>query len=186
MKGLKLGALILSFGILVSSSSAMAFSLMNTPQLQVAQESTASKSDFLKLDPSMFPRSKNPSNDANLDAFLEDGFKRIDIDDYKGAIEVFNKVLQLDSDSVAAFLGRGISYFTLGKYKLAITDFEQVLKLSPELAYGYFFQGVTRLAIEDKSGGVADLQKAADLAKQQGDQELYKNTTEFLSQIGGS
>lgn len=87
-------------------------------------------------------------------------------EDYKGAIEYYNKVIMSKNPDEIwlyhALLGRGTCRTTLGKYDLAMVDFDTAITIFPEKGDGYYRRGVAYIVFyEDKKRGCMDLEKAA-------------------------
>ena len=53
----------------------------------------------------------------------------IKLEEYKNAIEDFNKAIEIDPDNGIFYTGRGNTKYQLENYKGAIDDFNKVLKL---------------------------------------------------------
>jgi tetratricopeptide (TPR) repeat protein len=166
MKGLKLAVAILALGTIAISPKADAKSLFNAQQVSIAQ----------------IPNSeKETTNDANT--YLEQGFKRIEKDDYKGAIEVFNRLLKIEPNNAYAYFGRGLANFSLDQYQVAKTDFDKAIEITPDIAYAYYFRGLTSYFLKDKPSAIADLRKASTLFKKEGKQDLAQKTDSAIQKI---
>ncbi len=63
------------------------------------------------------------------DALLDQALKATEAGDFKKAIESYNKVLEQDSNNIAAYQGLGINYLLSGKYKESATALEKALAL---------------------------------------------------------
>jgi tetratricopeptide (TPR) repeat protein/S1-C subfamily serine protease len=103
--------------------------------------------------------------------------------DLKSAILDYDQALKLDSRHVNAYSNRGLARADSGNLTGAITDFDQVLQLDPKDASAYHNRGLTRVRLGDLKGAIADLQKAADLARAQGDNRLYELAMANLKRI---
>jgi tetratricopeptide (TPR) repeat protein len=166
MKGLKLAVAILALGTIAISPKADAKSLFNAQQVSIAQVPNSEK---------------ETTNDANT--YLEQGFKRIEKDDYKGAIEVFNRLLKIEPNNAYAYFGRGLANFSLDQYQVAKTDFDKTIEITPDIAYAYYFRGLTSYFLKDKPSAIADLRKASTLFKKEGKQDLAQKTDSAIQKI---
>ena len=54
------------------------------------------------------------------------------------ALSFYNKILNLDSDSVEAYFNKGLVLANQKKYDECIKCFEKVISLSPEYPYAYY------------------------------------------------
>ncbi len=172
MKGLKLAVAILALATIAISPKANAsrLSYRQTFISQVTQQSPVSK--------------KERTN--STDILFERGFKRIEKEDYQGAIQDFNEILKLDAKSTYAYLGRGVAYFFLDKYQAAKTDFDTALEITPDIAYAHYFRGLTSYVLKDKPSAIADLQKAGELFKKEGNQEFAQKVDSAIKNIEAS
>ena len=170
MKGLKLAVAILALGTIVISPKADAKSLFNVQQIPTSQVIA------------QVSNSENENrNDANT--YLERGFKRIEKDDYKGAIEDFNQVLKVEPNNAYGYIGRGLASFFLEQYKVAKTDFDKAIEITPDIAYAHYFRGLTSYILKDKPSAIADLRKASTLFKKEGKQEFVQKADSFIQKI---
>lgn len=117
-------------------------------------------------------------------AYLARGSARAFLPDYQGAIADINKFIEQEPSFAHAYAVRGYSRAGLGDRKGANADFDQALKLDPNFFSIYQLRGVVRAFIwGDKPGALADLHKASDLIKKEGNQFLYQevqNSIKFV------
>lgn len=165
MKDWKLAAAILVFGTLTFLPKAEAKSLFRNRQViaQVTNSQTENKND--------------------TETYFIRGFKRLESQDYRGAIEDFNQILKTEPKNAYAYVGRGLGNFGLEGYQAAKTDLDKALEISPDIAYAYYFRGLTNFILKDKQGAMADLQQALKLFKQEGNQEFAQKTTNVIERI---
>ena len=173
MKGLKLAVAILALATIAISPKADARSLLNTRQILRAQ-----------VIAQVTNTEKENTNDVKT--YLERGYKRIEKDDYKGAIEDFNQVLKIDSNNAYAYVGRGIASFVLKQYQVAKTDFDKAVEINPDIAYAHYFRGFANYALKDRQGAIADLRKAYTLFKKEGNQDLAQKADTAIKNIEAS
>ncbi len=64
--------------------------------------------------------------------------------DYQGAIENYNKAIELNPRFVEAYLKRGEMRYKLGDDRLTLKDCNEALRLNPDLAQAYYYQGRAR------------------------------------------
>ena len=65
----------------------------------------------------------------------------------------------------------------------ALTDFETALRLNPELAEAYGTRGLLYHQLGNSQQAMEDLQRAATLFNERGDQQGYQMTLGFIDQI---
>ena len=70
---------------------------------------------------------------------------REEIKDYQGAIEDYNKVLQINSESEIAYIKRGfIRQFHIKDDRGSMEDYNRAISINPENAWAYFLRGLVR------------------------------------------
>ena len=95
--------------------------------------------------------------------FFNRGYKKYELEDYKGTIEDFSDVLKLNPKNEDAYLYRGLSKYELDDYKGTIEDCSEVLKLNPKNEDAYLYRGYSKYVLEDNIGALNDLKKALNL-----------------------
>jgi tetratricopeptide (TPR) repeat protein len=96
----------------------------------------------------------------NAKDFYDQGLKKYNNDDYKGAIEDFNQALQLDSNNVIAYSKRGYARGQIEDYKGAIDDFTEYLRLNPNDADVNKLRGWAYYSLGNYQEAIADYTKS--------------------------
>jgi tetratricopeptide (TPR) repeat protein len=93
--------------------------------------------------------------------------------DPQGALLDYGKALSLESQDANIYLNRGLTYFRLDRYGEAIADFDRAIILRPDYALAYRSLGVAKYASGQtmRLAGIADVRKAAELYRQQGQEQ---------------
>jgi len=73
--------------------------------------------------------------------YFNRGEAKFDEKDYKGAIEDFTKVIEIEPNYKRSYLYRGISKRNLEDYKGAIEDFTKAIEKDPAYESAYLFRG---------------------------------------------
>ncbi|MGR3280290.1 tetratricopeptide repeat protein, partial [Acaryochloris marina NIES-2412] len=81
---------------------------------------------------------------------------------------------------------RGWVYHQLEQYPKALEDHNKAISLDPELAQAYANRGVTNYYLEKESEAKQDLQIAANLFEQQGNQASHQDMLDALNEINTS
>ena len=102
-------------------------------------------------------------SNSELVKLIESGQTKIDLEDFDGAIENFNKAIKLDSESLKANYYRGLAKYRKGDDKGAIIDFTNSIKISPNNTTLYNQRGVAKANIKDYLGAIDDQNKAIEL-----------------------
>jgi len=84
-------------------------------------------------------------------------------DEFKEAIECFDKAIELDRKCVAAYRGRGRAYDKMGEPDKAVVDFDKAIELNPNATRAYYLRGLTYRAMGDSDMAMADFDKALEL-----------------------
>ncbi|MCL5992296.1 MAG: tetratricopeptide repeat protein, partial [Bacteroidetes bacterium] len=69
--------------------------------------------------------------------YLKKGNAKINSGDYRGAIQDYNKALELNPNSDDAYNNRGVAKNELGDFRGAIQDFNKALELNPNFPKVY-------------------------------------------------
>jgi WD40 repeat protein len=102
---------------------------------------------------------------------------------YAAALTDFQQAIQLNSQYTAAYYNRGLTYTYLKRYQAAIDDFDKVVAAVPTYADAYYSRGICWAQLGDRQAAVENVRKAAELYQQQGQEQMYQRTVEFLSQL---
>lgn len=87
------------------------------------------------------------------------GYYRFQIGDYAGAMEDFNKAIELRNNA-QAYLNRGNLHHTLGNPEQAIADFNKAIELAPNYADAYVNRGVVEMELVMDEAAITDFDQA--------------------------
>lgn len=90
------------------------------------------------------------------DFYFERGDKRLDNEDYIGAIADFSRVLESQPNNDAAYHNRGMAKHSQGEYESAISDFTRAINIDPEYAPSYQLRGEANALSENCSSAISD------------------------------
>jgi tetratricopeptide (TPR) repeat protein len=96
------------------------------------------------------------------DYFLRAGDK-YNKKDFQGAIEDYDRAIQVEPNYAIAYNNRGNVRFELGDKPRAIEDYNRAIQLDPNLAMSYYNRGNARAALGDKPGAIEDYNRAIQL-----------------------
>ncbi|HLO48553.1 MAG TPA: tetratricopeptide repeat protein [Kamptonema sp.] len=100
----------------------------------------------------------------DVDGYRRRVMERFSKQDFQGAIEDLNEVIDLEPNDAYAYLLRGISRDYLKNYQGAIEDYNQVIKLDPNNAEAYNSRCYTRArGLRDYQGAIADCNESIRL-----------------------
>ena len=110
---------------------------------------------------------ENPKQDSkpnlNAEDYFVQGLHKDYCQDYKGAIEDYNKAIELKPNYADAYCNRGISRINLSDYKGAIEDYNKAIELKPDYAEAYNNRGISRKSLSNYKGAIKDYNKAIEL-----------------------
>ncbi|PSB04825.1 tetratricopeptide repeat-containing S1 family peptidase [Merismopedia glauca] len=99
--------------------------------------------------------------------------------DKRGALADLDKATQLNPNLGFAYGGKGIVRLQLADYQGSIRDFETAIRLMPDVAYWYAIRGIAYFQIDNTPKAVSDWDKAAAIAKKQGNATIYKQVQDM-------
>jgi tetratricopeptide (TPR) repeat protein len=96
------------------------------------------------------------------------GIKAV-MNDIKGGLADLDRAIDLDPNIAMAYANRGgVKMAKLKDYQGALIDLDRAIKLDPKSKEAYTNRALTRYYLQDKAGGISDLQKLVTLLKQEG------------------
>ncbi|MBD2740892.1 TonB family protein [Coleofasciculus sp. FACHB-1120] len=113
------------------------------------------------------PASTSPRLQGNPEALLQQGLDKLDAGDYKAAVDLLSKVLEVNPNDTEAYYNRAVALVELEDYKKAIADYSKVLQLDPQDDEAYLNRGLARTELEDDAGAIADYSEVIKLKPDQ-------------------
>jgi len=95
--------------------------------------------------------------------YFNSGIAKHNLKDYKGAIQNFNKAIEIAPNFTEAYNSRGNAKNQLKDYSGAIQDYNKAIELNPNYAVAYFSRGIAKILSGQKNNGCLDLSKAGEL-----------------------
>ncbi|MBD2338517.1 tetratricopeptide repeat protein [Calothrix sp. FACHB-156] len=97
------------------------------------------------------------------DEFYYRGLEKAKQKDYAGAIEEFNRALQVTPFFPEAYLQRGLAYYDSGAILQAVSDYTEALKQNPQSLAAYYSRALARVALKNLPGALEDVEYAIRL-----------------------
>jgi Tfp pilus assembly protein PilF len=131
----------------------------------------------------VFPNlSQSVQAQDNSETIVEQAAKKVQKEDYLGAINDLTEAIRLDPNNAELYMVRGVSYTYSGNFEKATEDCNQAIRISPNYADAYLLRGPISLILETQKAK-EDLNKALTLYKQQGNfsqaKEIEAKVKEF-------
>ena len=112
-------------------------------------------------------RLEDSENDANATVIVDRAANPDDLfikaletaaqGDHKGAIHIYEQVLELKPDSALAYLGRGTAYLELGENKKAAIDIGESINLDGEVPEAYYLRAEAYFRMAEYERSMDDL-----------------------------
>ena len=123
----------------------------------------------------------------NVRARLGRGAMKVRVKDYQGALADFNRAIQLEPNSAKGYINRGgvrsLQFQGIQDNKGALADLNRAIQLDPSDADAYNNRSLLRYHnLKDRSGAITDLQKVAQLLRQQGNRKEAQRVMGIVKQ----
>ena len=122
-------------------------------------------------------------NPQHATAYSNRGSAKGTLGRHKDALADFNEAIRINPENATAYGNRGNAKALLGRPEEAITDYNQSIRLNPHLADVYCNRGFVYKEIREYKKARADLQRAFELASEQGYQALAEIVRRFLDDL---
>ena len=109
----------------------------------------------------LFPHLKKHERDA--ETHFEWGRNKFKEGDTHGAIEDYDRAIELKPDFAAAYYYRGVAKFMQRDYRGAIADCDRATELKPDYVVAYYNRGGVKSALGDERGAREDYDRAIEL-----------------------
>ena len=111
--------------------------------------------------------------------YFKSGTTKFNAEDFKGAMQDCNKVIELNPKHDKAYFLRGNSKSKLEDYRGAIQDFNKVVELKPQHNQIYFYRGLAKSNLEDYSGAIQDFTKAIQINPKYAEAYYWRGMTKI-------
>jgi tetratricopeptide (TPR) repeat protein/V8-like Glu-specific endopeptidase len=118
-------------------------------------------------------------------AYYNRGILQMQLGKNGEAFEDFDRTIALQPKHPQALLNRGNLKFQLGNGSGAVSDYTEAIELKPDYALAYANRASAYLKIRRIPAARQDLQKAAQLYQQQGNQAKYQEMITLYQKLGG-
>ncbi|MBN2572497.1 MAG: tetratricopeptide repeat protein [Ignavibacteriales bacterium] len=95
--------------------------------------------------------------------YIDSGNKKMEKEDYTGAIEDFTKATEINPDNADAYYYRAFAKDNLMDYPAAIEDYSKAIKLNPNYTEAYYNRGFAKYYLGNYEEAIIDFTKAIEL-----------------------
>ncbi|MBW4546643.1 MAG: DnaJ domain-containing protein [Symplocastrum torsivum CPER-KK1] len=122
-------------------------------------------------------------NPRFIEAYIKRGAMRYKLGDARGALKDCNEALSINPNLAQAYYYQGRSRYRLGYTQAAIEAYTQAIAQEGDYAQAYYHRGLANNDLNELPLAVEDLQKAAELFREQGDRTGYQLAQETLKSL---
>lgn len=95
--------------------------------------------------------------------YFNSGLAKFNLQDYRGAVEDYNRAIELNPNEHRAYLLRGNTKAELQDYSGAIQDYNKAIELNPIEHLAYFLRGLVKSELKDYRAAIEDYSEAIEL-----------------------
>jgi tetratricopeptide (TPR) repeat protein len=118
--------------------------------------------------------------DQDPKVFIKKGVALELAGDFDGAVDSFNKALQLDPQNAAAYENRGEARTKQGELTDAISDFGKALQIQPEYDVAFLHRGLAEVTQGDLDAAIGDFNHTLELQPSSGEAFLERGRARYL------
>ncbi|NEQ23783.1 MAG: DnaJ domain-containing protein, partial [Microcoleus sp. SIO2G3] len=122
-------------------------------------------------------------NPRFVEAYIKRGAMRYKLGDARGALKDCNEALSINPKLAQAYYYQGRSRYRLGYTQAAIEAYTQAIAQEGDYAQAFYHRGLANNDLNELPLAVEDLQKAAELFREQGDRTGYQLAQETLKTL---
>jgi tetratricopeptide (TPR) repeat protein len=130
-----------------------------------------------------YPVGKAFPVEHRVEAYSNRGFSKAMLDDLTGAIEDFDRAIELAPNSADAYNARGNVNAMAGNPAQSIRDFNRAIRCNRNFADAYYNRAIGRHDLGDRLGAKVDFHQAAKLFQQQKDLGGYQQAREWINKL---
>jgi tetratricopeptide (TPR) repeat protein len=130
-----------------------------------------------------YPVGKAFPVEHRVEAYSNRGFSKAMLDDLAGAIQDFDRAIELAPNSADAYNARGNVNAMAGNPAQSIRDFNRAIRCNRNFADAYYNRAIGRHDLGDHLGAKVDFHQAAKLFQQQKDLGGYQQAREWIIKL---
>jgi tetratricopeptide (TPR) repeat protein len=100
---------------------------------------------------------------TNVFAYFSRAQARDNLKDYQGAIQDYNKYIEINPNEAFIYIMRATTRNNLKDYQGAISDYSKYIELNPTEGYVYAFRAIAKDRLQDYQGAIKDFTKSIEI-----------------------
>ena len=129
---------------------------------------------------SFFSNTSSPNtSEMTAEDYFARGADKHDQNNYRGAIEDYNRAIAIEQDDGDTYYERGHAHLELGEHKKAIEDFSQAIAIDRDDAEVYYHRGHAHLELEEYLKAIKDFSKAIAIDRNDADAYYDRGKAHF-------
>jgi tetratricopeptide (TPR) repeat protein len=112
-------------------------------------------------------------------AYNNRGLAKKNSKDFSGAIQDFNKAIQINPNSINAYYNLGNAHLLLKDFSGAIQDFDKAIEINPKFEIAYYNRGLAK-SIDDNRSAIQDFNKAIEIDPNYADAYFGRGLSKYL------
>lgn len=105
----------------------------------------------------------NKKNPTTAGYYLKRGDMKSGSADYEGAMEDYNKAIELDPELGGAYLSRSTTHFILQDFQSALSDCDKSIELNSDLIELHVRRALVKVILEDYQGSTQEYNKVSEI-----------------------
>ena len=103
---------------------------------------------------------------VDIDAYIKTGNEKMDMQDYKGAIDDYSQAIKIDPNDTIPYMLRFDAKVKLEDYYGAKEDLTKVIEIDPNNVFAYYNRGLIEIVLNQDEKACIDFSKAGDLGEE--------------------
>lgn len=129
------------------------------------------------------PETTMENESFSFEETIKEGYALYNNNDYQGALDFANKLIEQNKNNYEAYNLRGIARISLYDFDDVASEFTKAIELNPNYAVAHYNRGSIRYEAGYYEEALKDLQNSKKIAKEQGNFELVEGAESLINTI---
>lgn len=112
--------------------------------------------------------------EKDADFYIKEGLARDKVKDYSGAIENYNKAIELNPKFTLAYYNRGMARAFLKNFDGALSDYNKAIELNPKYPVAFYNRGIAKYYLGNSEGACRDWKRASELGVDEAEDNIKR------------